>query len=152
MRFRKLRLAWSVSWGLAAVLLVVLWVRSNRTLDAIQGPVLDPFINHIHSIHGRIYFFRVQPVPRWQVGKVTVSRMKLAHVHDDQCITGSDQVLSVGGPAGLLCAIPHWTLALIALLGVGMPWFRSRFSLRTLFIATTLVAVALGFVVYATRK
>src|SRR4051794_19852377 len=28
MRFRKLRIAWSVFWGLACVLLVVLWVRS----------------------------------------------------------------------------------------------------------------------------
>src|SRR4051812_22807060 len=28
MRFRKLRIAWSVAWGVAAVLSVVLWVRS----------------------------------------------------------------------------------------------------------------------------
>src|SRR3954466_10399403 len=28
MRFRKLRIAWSAGWGLACVLLIVLWVRS----------------------------------------------------------------------------------------------------------------------------
>ena len=28
MRFRKLRIAWSVAWGVLAVLLCVLWVRS----------------------------------------------------------------------------------------------------------------------------
>ena len=28
MRFRKLRIAWSVAWGVVAVLLIVLWVRS----------------------------------------------------------------------------------------------------------------------------
>src|SRR6476646_1576226 len=28
MKYRKLRIAWSVFWGLAAVLLIVLWVRS----------------------------------------------------------------------------------------------------------------------------
>jgi hypothetical protein len=28
MRFRKLRIAWSVFWGLNGVLLIVLWVRS----------------------------------------------------------------------------------------------------------------------------
>ncbi len=33
MRFRKLRIAWSVFWGLAAVLLVVLWVRSYWWVD-----------------------------------------------------------------------------------------------------------------------
>ena len=32
MRFRKLRIAWSVFWGLAAVLLIVLWVRSYSTM------------------------------------------------------------------------------------------------------------------------
>src|SRR4051812_38849637 len=33
MRFRKLRIAWSVGWGLASVLLIVLWVRSYLFLD-----------------------------------------------------------------------------------------------------------------------
>src|SRR4029079_4558075 len=33
MRFRKLRIAWSVLWGFAAVLLVVLWVRSYQATD-----------------------------------------------------------------------------------------------------------------------
>ena len=28
MKYRKLRIAWSVGWGIVAVLLVVLWVRS----------------------------------------------------------------------------------------------------------------------------
>src|SRR4051794_41164867 len=35
MRFRKLRIAWSVLWGLACVLLIVLWVRSYRGGDSI---------------------------------------------------------------------------------------------------------------------
>src|SRR5262245_16243948 len=33
MRFRKLRIAWSVVWGIAAVLLIVLWVRSFNRFD-----------------------------------------------------------------------------------------------------------------------
>ena len=33
MRFRKLRIAWSVFWGLACVLLIVLWVRSYWFFD-----------------------------------------------------------------------------------------------------------------------
>src|SRR3954466_4741046 len=35
MRFRKLRIAWSVFWGLACVLPIVLWVRSDWWADAI---------------------------------------------------------------------------------------------------------------------
>src|SRR6187200_769128 len=33
MRFRKLRIAWSVFWALACVLLIVLWVRSYWWCD-----------------------------------------------------------------------------------------------------------------------
>src|SRR5262245_28187686 len=36
MRFRKLRIAWSVGWGLLAVLLIVLWVRSYWVHDFIR--------------------------------------------------------------------------------------------------------------------
>ena len=39
MRYRKLRIAWSVVWGLAAVLLIVLWVRSCYTSDGINIPI-----------------------------------------------------------------------------------------------------------------
>ena len=35
MRCRKLRIAWSVVWGLAIVLLIVLWVRSYWWEDTI---------------------------------------------------------------------------------------------------------------------
>jgi hypothetical protein len=33
MRFRKLRIAWSVFWGLACVLVILLWVRSHSWRD-----------------------------------------------------------------------------------------------------------------------
>src|SRR4051812_39587288 len=39
MRFRKLRIAWSVFWGLAAALLIVLWVRSYWWTDTVWGYV-----------------------------------------------------------------------------------------------------------------
>jgi hypothetical protein len=36
MRFRKLRIAWSVMSGIAAVLLIVLWVRSYYNGDSVE--------------------------------------------------------------------------------------------------------------------
>jgi hypothetical protein len=33
MRFSNLRIAWTVFWGLCAVLLIALWVRSHRSYD-----------------------------------------------------------------------------------------------------------------------
>lgn len=50
--------------------------------------------------------------------------------------------------------IPHWFLALL-LIGLAylpwLPWKPLRFSVRTLLIVTTLVAVVLGLVVWMTR-
>ena len=41
MRYRKLRIAWSVFWGLACVVLVVLWVRSYSGTDMVEFVRVD---------------------------------------------------------------------------------------------------------------
>lgn len=38
MRFRKLRTAWSVFWGMATVLLIVLWVQSYFRVNKLWRP------------------------------------------------------------------------------------------------------------------
>jgi hypothetical protein len=46
---------------------------------------------------------------------------------------------------------PHWfAVALVGVVSVA-PWLRWRFSLRTLLIATTLVAAATGTIIYLAR-
>jgi hypothetical protein len=35
MNYRKLRIAWSVGWGVLTVLLIALWVRSYRWQDQV---------------------------------------------------------------------------------------------------------------------
>jgi hypothetical protein len=40
--------------------------------------------------------------------------------------------------------IPDWFLILVVAIGIASPWFPWTFSLRTLLIATTLIAVVLG--------
>jgi hypothetical protein len=47
---------------------------------------------------------------------------------------------------------PGWVLGGLCVAVAGLPWLRWRFSLRTLLIVTTLVAVVLGLAVYAGRK
>ena len=37
MKYRKLRIAWSVVWGILCVLLIVLWVRGYSTADGFAG-------------------------------------------------------------------------------------------------------------------
>src|SRR6185295_8758219 len=47
-RFRKLRIAWAVFWGLACVLLIVLWVRSYWGVDLVnvKGVQLTSAVGH----------------------------------------------------------------------------------------------------------
>src|SRR4029078_8408488 len=44
MRFRRLRIAWSVGEGLLAVLLIVTWVRSYGYRDSFRCRVLVPMV------------------------------------------------------------------------------------------------------------
>jgi hypothetical protein len=55
---------------------------------------------------------------------------------------------------GIRIDVPHWFLVLAAAGLSVAPWLRERlnFGLRTFFIATTLVAVVLGFAAWAARK
>jgi hypothetical protein len=51
-------------------------------------------------------------------------------------------------------SLSHWLVVLITLVIAAVPWisrWQFRFSLRALLIATTLVAVVLGIIVWMTR-
>jgi hypothetical protein len=53
---------------------------------------------------------------------------------------------------GIVIQLPHWTLVLMTGICGAAPWIRQlkwRFTTRTLLIATTLVAVVLGLIVWA---
>src|SRR4051794_33980026 len=50
MKYRKLRIAWSVVWGLAAVLLIVLWVRSYWWQDTVYRPSSNAEIFSQHGV------------------------------------------------------------------------------------------------------
>jgi hypothetical protein len=60
--------------------------------------------------------------------------------------------VDLGKPRSM-SVMPHWFLLLVSSSAGILPWIRwsTRFSLRTLLIATTLVAVGLGLIVYAAR-
>ena len=54
---------------------------------------------------------------------------------------------------GRMAGMAIYLLLVLTLVGAASTyWFRWRFSLRTLLIATTLIAVVLGLAVYALRK
>src|SRR3954471_5339538 len=134
MRFRKMRIAWSVFWGVACVLLILLCVRSYFWMDAV--PRL-----HLASANGQLYVkqnLQIQPASKDQRCRFGIISMSL----------GGQSVVRVGHP-GL--ALPLWAVLVILAAVSVCPGIR-RFTLRTLLIATTLVAVVLGLVVYVTQQ
>src|SRR3954453_23187446 len=63
MRFRKMRIAWSVLVAIACVLLILLWVRSYRWHDGAFG----------HSASSRVYLFTWRG-KIWADGRILPSR------------------------------------------------------------------------------
>src|SRR6476660_645069 len=56
MRFRKPRIVWSVFWGVAAVLLIVLWVRSYWIQYIVRVPVTSERSVAASSEVGHLWF------------------------------------------------------------------------------------------------
>jgi hypothetical protein len=161
MKYRKLRIAWSVGWGLAAVLLIVLWVRSYWWKDWVTAPISRTQAVSLNSSQGRLRV-RLGPMPSQSIP--LFSHYSLAKFEKD-----ADESLGEMGPGVTTFKAPlspvfgrsidgkfsvaHGLVVLFfAALGVvAAPCIKWRFTLRTLLIATTLVAVVLGLVVWAAR-
>src|SRR4051794_9394682 len=135
MRFRKLRIAWSVMWGVAAVLFVVLWVRSYSLVDAAYA------LSHsAMSRQGTIY---IDAGLSW-TGSATCHRFGWPTL--EWLVFKNDPEVDVKvGNVAFPVARLVWLTAACA----PVSWISRRFSLRGLLIAMTLVAMMLGFAVWA---
>ena len=155
MKHRKLRIAWSVTWGVVAVLLCVLWVRSYRLNDYLYR--LDQFnqITTLRSYSGDLYFERMIALPLIQDGPPRPPPSPHGWKYDSVVALKDNVPRSfkfVKVPSGFRVYLPFWLfVAASATLGA-IPWLRFRFSLRTLLIATTVVAIALGVIVWAMKS
>jgi hypothetical protein len=151
MKYRKLRITWSITWGLMAVLLCVLWVRSYWWVDTIQISCGSYRTLHIVSIPSRLgfllltmqsdrYSFYHQGVDDWRTVR---ARAEPLPELPSQLIGGW---INYRGTRGVL--IPFWLLAATGAAVAFVPWIPHRFSVRTLLIAITLVAIGLGLIVW----
>ena len=146
MRFRKLRIAWSVIWGVAAVLLIVLWMRSYWIVEKVVCKAGESLL-YVGSQPG-VFGFSIlseaavepwivfkQPSDEWREtgGDLWLQRSWGGFYIDDETIMA-----------------PYWIWCLVPATLAVAPWLKwsNHFSLRTLLIATTLVAVVLGLIVW----
>jgi hypothetical protein len=150
MRYRKLRIAWSVFWGIATVLLIVLWMRSYGTWDRCfwtgkyHGRQLNSMLGHVMLVVAEL---PKQTVPFYIARTPIEDRFKTSF---DKNVLG---FYFEHSPRVLRIEVPFWSILLVSITTGAASWIRWkwRFSLRTLLIATTLVAVVLGLAVYWTR-
>jgi hypothetical protein len=149
MRFRKLLIAWSVLWGFAALLLILLWVRSYMRVDKIWRPTTTKNSWVVWTFRGRVLAriggnYRGPNELQWALSRggdeAPTDRSKPTYGFSFGPRYYSMPIWFVAIIAGTLAAIPSAIKV--------VPWSK-RFSLRTLLIATTLVAMVLGLVVYA---
>ena len=146
MRFRKLRIAWAVACGIACVLLIVLWVRSYSWNDVVWRTSPSGLQTSIGSdegttyiVHGYLPSTPSEQQTLWGFTSVESSKERLGF-----------QWKSAGRLT--FVHVPYWFLVLISAAFAAIPWIRWRFNLRTLLIATTLVAVVLGLIVWQVRR
>jgi hypothetical protein len=155
MRYRKLRIAWSVGWGIACVLLIVLWVRSYSCLDSFRYWTGISNTAAVDSKDDRIYF-SMSPTGGANL-EPYIGKRKRSEGETEilNTIIASENRFGFGRYIDLTLVntatfiFPHWFAVAVSgalATSVWVPWSR-RFSLRTLLIATTLVAVVLGLIV-----
>jgi hypothetical protein len=158
-RFRKLRIAWSVAWGIAAVLLIVLWTRSFQYAESIY--VLRPgqrmshpewiFYNMLGSIE-IFYFPDRSPFTSRKWGYHSIPVEECEPNFPGPSVLGFYVDLS---PSPREFSAPHWFFVFITVALAAFPWIRQpswRFSLRTLLIATTVAAIVIGLLVWSLHR
>jgi hypothetical protein len=144
MRIRNLRIAWSVTSSAVALLLMLLWERSYRRLEILEVPIGVRAVQ-ICSVSGRI---AIAHLAAYKTG-IFYKNVVAGDAADWRKAGALGFAFHVDRVVTALL-VPHWLPALLFATLAAAPWIsRSwRFSLRTLLIATTLVAILLGLIVW----
>lgn len=142
---RYLRIGWSGFFGLLAVSLCVFWVRSYSWADELSsttGQFQIALVNGSFYTDNAAVDYVVNGNPfegfagyKWANYQLMTYRI----------------IKPVFIPQTSRLALPMWAAIVGALICAAAPWFRWRFGLRTLLIATTLVAVGVGTIVWLSK-
>jgi hypothetical protein len=147
---KYLRIAVTALSLTACVLLVALWVRSYRWLDNVN--VSTAGTTALHSFDGAIGF--VYSGRSSSPGVTSVSAKELRPLTEKTSGEKTTNWYFDWNRTGTAVRCPHWFVTLLLGIFAAVPWlhWNKRFSLRTLLIATTLVAVGLGLIVVVGRS
>ena len=146
---RGVKIAWTAFWCVATLLLAVLWVRSYWHGDGIETQRLHK--RWLIALAGGGFSIG------WGESTYGSDDRAWGYIHEQphdshlppsffgfrcELVPGNSSVVG-----------PYWFPIAITAALAAVPWLprSARFSLRSLLIATTLVAVALGLIVWASR-
>ena len=135
--FRVLRIAWSVWWGILCVLLIGLWVRSYWRNDIVMSP-RTMSISQVGTLNCLISENTMLPGWRWH--SIILTKC------DEPGNTKPTRWMWIVADKHVQLGFPYWLPVILSATVATLPWIRptKRFSLRTLLIAITLIAVVLG--------
>ena len=161
---KYLRIAVTALSLTACVLLIALWVRSYWWMDSLyinyyggtdRITYTDVKSLRFFSVSGRIGISNRQMrwAPRILLTHSRQTRPYKEYKDESGQISTSAWFRLMRWKAMWVLHIPDWFLVLTFGVLAGLPWFprSKRFSLRTLLIATTLVAVGLGLIIWAAK-
>jgi hypothetical protein len=153
MRYRKLRIAWSVFWGVLAILLTVWWSRSYRVYDTVMVALPSSQCMELGS-HFRQFNFNVGERSA-ELGSgywATIHQELDGDEAEGLNLPGWFGKLGIRGRgAGGFYYFDFWFPFIGLIATAAASWLPLRFTLRTLLIATTLVAVVLGLIAWLSR-
>jgi hypothetical protein len=145
---RRLRIAVSVFFGLVCVALCVLWVRSYWRFDYVSGMATASRQVEIFAIQGRLV------IGTW--GETIIAPWG----HRSNPVADSQKTVQLLEPhenaLGFAIVkpsvvVPYYSVVFVTGVLAVLPWLRWRFSLRTMLITATLVAVVFGAALYIFR-
>jgi hypothetical protein len=152
MRFRKLRIAWSAVCAITCALLIVLWVRSYWVVETVLCKFSHRALIGVESELGALGFgiAAEESIEPW----IVFSQPSKKWLHDHAANRWPEQAWRGFYFSDVAIIAPYWFWSLVPAALAAAPWLKwsNRFSLHTLLIATTLVAVVLGTIGYLTRQ
>lgn len=149
-RFRGTRIAVSVFFGLLTVVWSVLWAASYLGHASFMGRLPNGSFSTQSYLGSAVLYIGPSLLP-WRFGYYHPEETPEIHT---KYHTGAHFVFQLDMTSEVRrVRIPHWFAVIVCGILTVIPWLpsSSRFSLRSLLIATTLVAVVLGFIVYVLR-
>ena len=153
---RRVRIAWTAFWAILAVSFVFMWIRGYWAADSMSlntsGKSYD-----VQSVRSMIVLKYYNPK-----SSNTRARLSATRFHVRSTPLGSDYnhiFQDARKTLGFLYSdskaqyfvVPYRFPTLVSAALAALPWVKRKFSLRTMLIATTLLAVVLGLAVWAAR-